>query len=338
MTKRSLTKIFVLRVVALLALGQETAFAFPSVCSVVKTPAFNSCVDLSITPTMCGFPPRPCAHFSYYMPVTFIESISNPKETFFGFLPGAATQLATMGKVMPFGAEDDQGGFSFQSHALTVPFLNIPFRTMPCQEDVPIERWCFEAMSEHVDTHWRTGSGDQLQPAFLAWKLSPKACLLFGAATSIGGQPDSYGLGAPLCSFPNPMPKYPPSQRQVCNGWGIFFPRYGTYDGGSQTIGALMIADRMKSLGAEVFHSVGSNPDDKWQMITPTQTQCFRTGQNVGFLEIPNMVNDTGRLQGKEMKNYLFTVWRKVSCTKDLPYIATTYAALGLMQAVCQGL
>ncbi len=98
-----------------------------------------------------------------------------------------------------------------------------------------------------------------------------------------------------------------------------------------------MIADRLKSLGSEVFMSVSSSTDEKWQMISPTQSQCFRRGQNVAFLETAAMATDIGRLQGKP-KNYLFTVWKKVSCTKDLPYVASTIAAAGLMQAVCQGL
>lgn len=331
-------KIYLLPGVIALLFEQQALALFPNVCSVVKTPAFNSCMELNITPAMCGWPvPRPCAHFSYYVPVTFVESVANPKETFFGSLPGAAVQLGTMGSGLPFGAEGDQGAHSFHSHALTVPFINIPYRAMPC-DDIPIERWCFEAMSEHVDSHWRTGSGDSLQPAFLAWMAAPKACLLYGAANSVAGEPGTPGGGAPICSFPNPLPKYPPSPRQVCNGWGIFFPRYGTYDGASQTAGALMIADRLKSLGSEVFMSVDSSADEKWQMISPTQSQCFRRGQNVAFLETAAMATDIGRLQSGKMKNYLFTVWKKVSCTKDLPYVASTIAAAGLMQVVCQGL
>lgn len=310
---------------------------FPSVCSVVKTPEFISCLNLTITPAVCPFPPRPCVNISYYEPVTFIESVSNPKETFFDKLPGAAMQLAKTGSGPQFGSEEDSGNFSFHAHTLTVPFVNIPFRAMPC-DDIPIETFCFSAMSEHVDGHWRTGSADQLQPAFLAWGISPKACLVKGALSSLGPGDISFSPGLPLCSYPNPLPAYPPSARSVCNGWGVFFPRNGTYQGASQTVGALMVADRIRSIGTEVFRSVSADLDEKWQMIYPTQSACFRQGQNVGFLETAGRVNDLGRITSGKLKNYLFVIYKRMSCIKDLPYVASTIAAIGVMKAACQGL
>ena len=109
------------------------------------------------------------------------------------------------------------------------------------------------------------------------------------------------------------------------------------YDGPSQTTAALMIAARMKSLSTEVFQSASSSPDEKWQMILPSSSQCFREGQNVGFLETPFLVNDRERLRGR-LKDYLFVTWRRVTCCKEYTDVPVAAAVLAAMRTACQGL
>lgn len=287
---------------------------------------------------MCGWPiPRPCAQFTYYIPQTFIEVFPDRKSSFFNDLPGTAIQLGTSSS-MNFGAEADNDAHSFQAHAITVPLQAIPFETMPCGVE-QINSLCFQTMSEHYGSHWNDGSGDALQPSFLAWSLSPKACIYKGIAESATGDPGTPGQpAAPSCSIPNLLPKYLPSAHNACTGWGIFYPRYGTYDGPSQTIGALMIAARLKSLGNEVAHTVESGPDDLWQMITPQASSCFKEGQNVAMLEAAKQVREEKRLVTGKTSGYLFTVWNKVTCCRDLAEIPTAVAAIAAMNIVCQGL
>ena len=119
----------------------QLGHAFPNVCSVVKTPDFMSCLGFSVGACMCGIPPRPCAQFSYYVPQTFIEVFPDPKSSYFGDLPGAAGQLASLGST-PYGAEADNDTQSFQAHAITVPLTMIPYALMPCGVD-QIDRTCF---------------------------------------------------------------------------------------------------------------------------------------------------------------------------------------------------
>lgn len=322
-----------------LIIQTQPSFAFfPNVCTVVKTPDFNSCLSFNVGACMCGWPiPRPCAQFTYYMPQTFIEVFPDKKSSYFGALPGAAAQLATLGS-MNFGAEADNDAQSFQAHAITVPLQAIPFETMPCGVE-QINSLCFQTMSEHYGRHWDDGSGDAWQPQFLAWSASPKACIYKGMAESVVGDPGPPGQPVvPSCSLPNVLPKFPPSGHNACTGWGVFYPRYGTYDGPSQTIGALMIAARLKSLGNEVAHTVQSGPDDLWQMISPQASSCFREGQNVGVLETAKRVTEEQRLANGKTSGYLFTVWNRVSCCRDLAEIPTALAAIAAMNLVCQGL
>jgi len=333
------------KVVVVLAMFVTTvlsdANAYPTICSVVKTKEFNSCLDLKISGCMCpGPPPYPCALFNYYVPQTFIEVHPNPSESFFGSYPGASAQLSGLsGAGIPFGALNDHHTQSFQAHTLAVPFTQIPFEMMACG-GARQEKFCFDAMSEHVSEHWRTGSGDTMQPNRLAWSISPKACLLKGAATSISGEPITSTFGAGMsCSYSMDwMKKFAPSTHSACNGWGFFYPRMGTYTGDSPTAGALMIGARILSLSTEVFQGTPGGGDQKLQMITPQSTSCFREGQNMGILEIPKNVNEVKRMMGIDLKSYLFTTWKKVSCCKNLSYIASTNAAIGLMNGICQGI
>jgi hypothetical protein len=316
------------------------AFSFPNICTVVNSPSFNGCLGLQKHLTMCGWPiPRPCVRFSYYAPQYFIEVVSNPKESFFTTLPGAAVQLATTFEALPFGAEGDNGSFSFHAHTINVPFSKWAFSGMPCGGG-QWDNMCFTSMSEHLGSNWKTGHGDSLQPAWLAWSLAPKACLIKGAITSATGEtrPTGYPANAAMCSFDRSwFLKYPPSGQPVCSGWGINFPRYGTVTSTDQTTASLIVASRMRSLGSEVFQSVPTSFDEKWQMIYPQTSSCFREGQNVGILRAKR-VNEMGRLWSGKIKNYLYVVWKKVGCTRDIPFIASTYAWLASLQVACRGM
>lgn len=324
----------------LLLVATGAAFGFPNVCTVLKTDEARSCLDFSVGACICpGIPPRPCARMSYYVPQTFIEVMPDPKSSYFGSLPGAAVQLETVSGKLPFGIEADTDSQSFHAHTIAVPLAMIPFSLLPCG-GARLERFCFDGMSEHLGSNWSTGKGDLLQPKFLAWSLSPKACLLKGAIDSaMGGSETMASPGGPTCSVPLPfLPTFPPSSHEACNGWGLFYPRCGTYTGPSQTMGALMIGSRIKSLSTEVFHSTPASPDEKWQMISPQSSSCFREGQNVGLLETVKNVRELGRITSGKLKGYLFVVWSKVSCCQDLAEVPAAYIAIEAMMAACKGL
>ena len=325
-------------VAGLALLVAASASAFPNICDVVKQPAFSSCMEYQVGTCTCGYPPHPCASFSYYVPDTFLEVTSEPGSTKFHGLPGVEMQLSSLSSTrLPYGTEG--GDFSaFQARTLAVPFASTIFESMPCSSGIQ-DTTCFGAMSEHLGSKWSTGSADLRQPSFLAWAANPKACLLYGAARSVvGGGEATFGGGNASCSVSREwLTQYPPSSHSACNGWGIFYPRVGMYDGPSQTTAALMIASRMKSLSTEVFQSASSSPNEKWQMILPSSSQCFREGQNVGFLETPFLVNDRERVRGR-LKDYLFVTWRRVSCCKEYTDVPVAAAVLAAMQAACQGL
>ena len=317
-----------------------TVFASPSICSVVKSPHFMGCLQLRKTMSMCGWPvPRPCVRFSYYVPQYFIEVVNNPGESFFTGMPGVATQLSSLKDKIPFGAEADSGAYSFHAHTINVPLTRWAFLGMPCGCSL-WDNTCLTSMSEHLGQNWKTGAADLLQPAWLAWSAAPKACLIKGAVTSATGSsiPTGYPANSFMCSTDRSwIPKYPPSNQPVCNGWGISFPRYGTVTNSDQMTASLMVASRMRSLGSEVFQSVPTGVDEKWQMIYPQSSSCFREGQNVGILQTKG-VSEIGRLISGKFKNYLYVVWKRVGCTRDIPYIASTQAWLGAMQASCRGM
>lgn len=314
--------------------------ASPSVCSVVKSPHFTGCLELRKTLSMCGWPvPRPCVHYSYYVPQYFIEVVNNPGESFFTKMPGVASQLGTLKDFIPFGSEADSGAFSFHAHTINVPYTRWIFAGMPCGGTL-WDNTCLTSMSEHLGTNWKTGQADLLQPAWLAWSAAPKACLIKGAVSSASGSstPTGSPANAYMCSVDRSwLTKYPPSNQPVCNGWGIAFPRYGTVTNSDQLTASLMIASRMRSLGSEVFQSVPTSPDEKWQMVYPQSSSCFREGQNIALLQAKG-VSEMGRLISGRFKNFLYVVWKRVGCTKDIPSIASTYAWLGIMQTTCGGM
>lgn len=313
--------------------------AFPNVCDVVKQPAFSPCMEYQVSSCTCpGYPPRPCARFSYFVPDTFIEVTGEPGSTKFHGLPGVERQISSLtGLKLPYGTEGSDFE-AFQARTIAVPLASTIFESMPCSNGIQ-DTSCFGAMSEHLGAKWSTGAADLRQPSFLAWAANPKACLVYGAARSLtGGGEATFGAGNASCSVSKDwLAQYPPSAHSACNGWGIFYPRVGMYDGPSQTTAALMVAARMKSLSTEVFQSASSSPDEKWQMILPSSSQCFREGQNVSFLEIPFLVNDRERLRGR-LKDYLFVTWRRVSCCKDYTDVPVASAVLASMKTACQGL
>ena len=329
-----------LSVIAFGSILSAPAQAFPNVCSVVKSSEFRSCLDFKVSTCMCGWPiPRPCAHFEYYVPQTFIETHPDGKDSFFDDLPGAKKQLTALkDEIFPFGAEGDEDTQSFHSHSLAVPYTSLAFSMLPCG-GTRRDSSCFDAMSEHLGQGWNTGSPDTLQPNFLAWSLNPKACLIKGAISSAGGGSEGTGGSGFGCSYPiKSVPKYPPSSHSACTGWGIFYPRSGVYNGPGQTTGALMVSSRMKSLGGEVFRTTPASMDEQWQMIIPQTSSCFREGQNVGILDTVKNVREIGRLSTGKLKGHLFTVWSKVSCCKDLGAVPGAYAGIEAMGPVCEGL
>lgn len=323
---------------AVIALAKN-ANAFPNVCSVVNTAEFNSCLNFRYSVSMCGFPPRPCVHFSYNVPQTFIEVSPNAGSSYFSALPGAAIQLASAKALPPFGMENDEDTQSYHARTISVPFAQIPFNMLPCG-GTRMPKLCFDGMSEHISEHWSTGLSDKYQPNFLAWSLAPKACLIKGAATSATGGTDvSYSPDSPMCSVKlPPVPSFPPSSHSACNGWGVFYPRMGSYNGPASLTGALMIASRMKSISSEVFRATPSSFGEKWQMISPGSSSCFREGQNIGILDTIKNVREIGRLTSGKLNGHLFVVWKPVSCTRDIPYIATSKAAIAAMKPICAGL
>ena len=310
--------------------------AFPTICDMVNTPFFLKEVELRHTPIVCPGPiSRPCVNISYYVPTYFIEVVSNPKETMFAGLPGVMVQLSSSLEVPIFGAEDDNGSYSYHAHVIHVPLAQFLFAGMPCGGGLP-DLFCFSAMSEHLGSNWKTGLADNWHPQVLGWAFSPQGCLLKGAVMSISGDWGTAGgeLGA-MCSVPmNWIPTYPPTNQPVCTGWGIHFPRTGTTTSSDQTTASLMIASRIKSLGGEVFRSVSSNRTDKWQMIYPQTSSSFREGQNVGSLFLKG-VSEIGRLQGR-IKNYLYVIWQQTSCIRDVPFAAEAEAWLAATQATCK--
>ncbi|MBX2996115.1 MAG: type IV secretion system DNA-binding domain-containing protein [Bdellovibrionaceae bacterium] len=325
-------------IASLFMAGPVQGAVIPNVCTVASSPAFSSCLELNIGGCTCGFPPHPCASISYYVPQSYIEVWPEPRTSYFSAVPGAAAQLS---KILPrpFGAEGDDDTQSFQARTIAVPLAGLVFQTMPAG-GTRMEKMCFDGMSEHFGSHWDTGKADLLQPTFLAWSAAPKACLLKGAATSVSGDGGAgFSPDSAMCSFPLPkIDVFPPSSHPVCNGWGVFFPRYGTYAGPASMTGALMIASRIKSLSSEVLKTMPASPDEKWQMIYPQSSSCFREGQNVGVLETVKNARETMRLTNGKLKGYLFVVWKRTSTCQDMPAAIQAKAAALAIPAACGGM
>ena len=95
-----------------------------------------------------------------------------------------------------------------------------------------------------------------------------------------------------------------------------------------------MVASRLKSLGVEVSHTIPGGPGETWQMIYPQSSSCFVEGQNPGILELAKGIRETRRVLGKP-EGYLFVVWKKVSCCRDIPTVASTLANIIAISAAC---
>ncbi len=171
--------------------------AYPTICEVIKQPQFRECLGWTVTPITCGFPPHPCAHISYFVPQSFIETTVAVGLSHFTGYPGANLQLQALPPA-PFGVSSDDDTQALQARSISVPLASMVLAGLPCG-GTRIPKFCFDAMSEHFGEHWNTGSGDLLQPAFLAWKVSPKLCLLKGA---VGAVSTSFGSDSPMCSIP----------------------------------------------------------------------------------------------------------------------------------------
>ncbi len=338
-----MTSIKVMLIMTALCFGPQklqASILFPNICSVVKSFSFRSCLGLKVGKCYCPspwpLPPRPCAAVSFNIPVSFIEVFPQGGKSYFTKLPGAAVQLTSVlkEKLIPYGADGGDDTHAFHAHTISIPFQNI-LRFVKCASP-RMEKSCFDGMSEHLYDLWKTGSPDKFQPKYLAWSIVPKACLIKGAITSFTPPPELAFSHEGGCSFPMPFMRiYPPSPLPVCNGWGIFFPRSGVYNGVSKTVGSLMIAARMKSLSSEVFRSMPSHPFEKWQMINPQTSSCFRKGQNVAQLETYKRVNEIGRLRGK-FSGYLYAIWKKVTCCVDYHNIPAIKIGLGLIESTCK--
>lgn len=316
-----------------------SAMAFPNICDVVKQSSFRSCFQFDVKPDICGSPPAvwSCARVSYFVPQTFIETTVKKGVSHFSTLPGAAAQLASAG-MAPYGAVNDDDTQSFEGRTIAVPLTQIAFAGLPCGGERQ-EKMCFDGMSEHLRTHWATGRGDLKQPLFLAWKLSPKLCLMKGAVSGVAGGVSSSGGGSMMCSVNmDAIPFFPPSQMPVCTAWGVMFPRYGTQVGGSEIIGSLSIASRIKSLSVEVFQSMPSNPGEKWSMVSPNSSQCFREFENIASIETFRLGNNRGRVMGKELTGNLFSTWKRVSCKTEWAELPFIQAEISIIEQVCKGL
>ncbi len=314
----------------------QAGILFPNACSVIKSSQSSNCMDIQMSVCMCPWPvPHPCARLSYYVPQTFIEIWPNPNTTFFSSHPAAVQLMILPGPKIPFGVDDEMGSFSFHAHAIAVPFAFEMFSPLSCG-GARFDKPCFDIMSENLGSHWSTGHADLLQPQYLAWQLSPKACLLKGIGQGFaGGVTPSIGSDMGGCSLPiGALPKYPPTSREACNGWGMFLPRSGIYQGASRPTAALMIASRLKSIGAEVMRTVPSDSNEKWQMLSPQSSSCFQEGQNAGLLETVKEVREEKRVLGKP-NGYLFVVWKKVSCCKEIPDAIATQVALLAFKLAC---
>lgn len=325
---------------ACLVLFSIKSQAFPSVCSVVKAPAFESCFEHVKSSCTCGWPPRPCTHHTYYLPTTFIEVTSRSKQSFFSDLPVAGAQLKSLKEMWFSSGSVEMDNRFYHARVIQTPFTSLAYSGMPCG-GADADKFCFGAMSEHISNQWKTGSGDLNDPQFKAWSLSPKACLIKGSISAAG--PGQFANGSPTggatCSYPMAgLSVFPPVSSDICGGWGVLLPRTGFVESNSSVGGALLAAERIRSIANEVYRSVAVYPDEKWQMIFPKSSSCFREGQSVGKLETINGVNEMGRLTQLNQDSWLFVVWKRVSCCKDVNSIPQAEFAKNAMKTMCQGM
>lgn len=299
--------------------SKSFAIDFPSICSVINTPQFEKIMDFKTSFCMCpGTPPYPCTRFSYYLPYLYIE-VREDSNSLFSSLPGAKVQQSKFGgSVLDSGGFMEESGYFYNVRTLGIPFTSFTLGRLPCGGG-PKDKMCFDAASEDLGKMWKTPHMDHSQPSMQIWAgIGPKACHLKGSAESVVGSPSHYSPGGPTCSFKmEGLPAYPPSRESVCTGWGQVLPRTGFVDASSSLNGSLLAAARFKSIASEVFQSSPSHMDEKWQMIHPNSSSDFRKGQNLGVVALSGG-NERGRAGIGKEKGYVYAVWKKMSCCKDV--------------------
>ena len=308
---------------------------YTTICSAVKQSNFDICQEHITSACTCGPPPRPCTFHSYYIVKTFIEVTTEPKNSFFSDIPGAALQLSLITDAIGHGSEEMDSYF-YNARIIQAPFSQLGYEGMACGGS-SLEKLCFDAISEQIGS-WKTGIADMSQPLFKVWSAAPKICLKKGIANAITGDPvKNFSPGNMGCGFPlKGISVFPPSRAENCTGWGVLMPRTGFVEGSSTMGAALLVAKRIRSLAAEVYGTTSVSYDEKWSLVYPNNTySCFLEGKSIGEIEVLKGGNERGRLLGKNHKSFLFAIWQKKSCCKDTNTIITTEAAKSALKAMC---
>lgn len=324
-------------IAATFTFSSASAMDWPSVCSVVNTPQFEKIFDFKTSLCTCGFPPMPCIYTSYNVPFLFTEV--RESGSFFSSYPGSGWQLTLSSQNrLRFGGIGEEGGYFYQARNHIIPLTSYTFNRLPCG-GASEDKFCFDAMSEHLGENWYTPQADLLQPKFHAWAtVGPKLCVLKGAASSVGGSPPPFSPGAPMCSTPrNFIPKYPPSKEPVCTGWGQLIPRCGFVEAESTVNASLLAGAKFKSLATEIFKTTPSYPDELWQMIYPNSSGAFRRGQNLGYVSL-KFANERGRMNPTKSKGFLYAHWHRVSCCRSLDSVPNLVGIMLFMKSVCAGM
>lgn len=330
-----------------IGLNSSSSFAaegvgFPTVCAGVNSKEYSQCLGYQQSGCMCGFPPRPCARFQYMVPVSMVEVVSQPKDTFFDKLPGAQAQLKALKANQPLsGVDDDNGSYFFHVHALPAPLQSL-FSSMPCG-GARGETTCFEAMSEHLGRQWRTGGYDRFQPQYLAWSLAPQACLMAGeisGSTSVVST--GRGSSSQACSAPTPILKATvPSNGPMCTSWGFMYPRAGEVQGTNRITASLLASERLRSLYAENLKTHPVFPGEKYQMLEPSTSSCFSPFSK--SVAVPEMrgLSEFGRsmagLSSIKRTGFLYLIWKPISCCRDVALVPAAEAAKAAIKLSCQG-
>ncbi len=304
--------------------------ATPNVCDIVSSTSFTSCMEERLSTCTCGYPPHPCQNYQYYIPYAFVEVVANPKKTFFsGYSFQNIKETRGAGNI-------SDNGFFYTARTITIPYSYYTLNNMACG-GARMEKYCYDIKSGDLGNNWLTGKADMNQLQFKAWTSSPNSCLQVGAVSGAAGNFGGIGAGLPSCSFKTKMDKYPPSQHPQCTGWGFHFPRVGYDNNPQSTISALNVGARILSLGKEVMMTLKGGPLEKWQMIYPQKSSCFKEGKNPGILELGKAVNDAKRTKGKMDQDYLFVVWKQVSCCKEYTTLVSHNIVKAALMGVCQG-
>ncbi len=314
-------------------------FGSPTVCSAVKMPTYEMCMEYNTSPCMCGgTPPRPCVRHSYYFPQSFIEVTTAANKSFFSEIPGAAVQMSSGFLDSVSHGADDMGGYFYHARIIQIPLSSFGYEGFACGGNKQ-EKLCFDAVSEHVDS-WKTGIADQLQPQYLAWKMAIPLCYKKALKNAVIGDTPNPPLQNSLsCGFPLKSIKvFPPSMSEQCTGWGTLFPRTGFVESSSSVGAALLAAKRLRSLASDVYRSTPMSPDEKWSLVYPNSSSCFREGKSLGEIETMRGANELGRLSKTNHQTFLFAVWKRVSCCKDFDSIPETAASKVALKAICQGM